>query len=231
MGESAPKLDIKRVLRQNIWLIVGVGVFLSVPAVTVIWLMTPLEYVARAQLRFAASTPGVIEGAKENTRNYQTYVATQLAYITGPILQEVVEDPEVRGIKEIYNSDNPKSFLGSKLSVVSQRQSEFVDISVRMLDRNDAIYIVDLVVDRYMRSAEKEAKAFDDARAQVIRDDVATKRKFVLARDEKIKEAQEGLGAFRSGGISEFVLTDPALRPGSQRHPSSPRQAAPRRGL
>ncbi len=208
-GEAETRLDIKRTLRQNIWLIFGVGLALAIPSMIVIGLTTEPEFVAKAQLQFAAATPGVMSEKQDNSRNYQGYVATQLAFINGPILQQVLEDPLVREIPGIYDSPDPKEFLSGKLGTQSKRGSELLTLSMRMLEREHAIYILDLIIDEYMAVVAKESSDSDTNRFGIISSEVTNLEGQLNNRNESIKVAHEGLGAFQPDGKGGVVLQDP----------------------
>ncbi|MBI4559339.1 MAG: AAA family ATPase [Candidatus Hydrogenedentes bacterium] len=147
-------LNLKRMLRLRLPLILGVSAALAIPAVIAVWLVVPQEFEASADLGFLETRPRIVfeEGNKVPTSaSYERYVNTQVNLIMSPaILQRVLDEPAVRNLPWLAKSGDALHVLMSKVHARIQPGSQTVTVSCKAGERSAALLIVDTAVNKYM---------------------------------------------------------------------------------
>ncbi len=156
--DETRKIDLKRLLRLRLPLMLAVFAALAVPGTAAVWKLIPLEYKASADVRFLASTPRVMNSdARENGVPYEKFLNTQIALITGnAVLSQVLEDPQVRACDAVAHNSAPLEFLKAVIKAETGVNSELVTISCKMRDRDTAMLLVDKTLAAYMKYALSE---------------------------------------------------------------------------
>ena len=193
---AAPRLNIKRMLRLRMPLILGVSVALAIPSALAVFFLTQLEYEATADLRFSATTPRVLynQGSQRDRIPYHQFVNTQLKIIErDTILSRVLDDPEVRNLPILANAKDPLAVLKNKVNARAWPNNELVTVAFRSVDRNEAITVVKKVISVYMDYASNEAANIDSERLMTLRKNRDTRQNELDLQLQQIVELQRKL--------------------------------------
>ena len=154
-GSGGPHFDLKRMLILRSPMIIAVAILLSIPTVIMAWVMTPTTYVANAQIRFLSVTPRVLDSSRGGQNlSYDKFVATEIAMITGNIiLQRVLDEPHIQALPSLVQVDDRLEFLKSQIRARVQGNSELVNISFELEDREEARIILNEVISKYLEYA------------------------------------------------------------------------------
>lgn len=190
------RLDLRRLITLRSPLMMGVFLALAIPCSIAAWVLSPEEFRASAQLRFLASAPRVLqEGGGSSLASYEKFVNTQVALITGPaILSRVFEDPEIRSIAEIADQTDPVSFMESRIMASAQRNSELVELSIRLSDGAVAAKVLEKILDQYMEYALGEEASSDSERLRILMKERDTRRFELDSQLTSIVQLQRDIG-------------------------------------
>lgn len=182
-------LNIKRMLRQGLPLIVLVTLILSIPACAAIWYFVPLEYAVTGQLRFSSRDTRILyEGDSQRGLDYQKWLATQIALLQSPdVLRRVAENPNVQEIPLVQAAREPVRLLQRKTRIGSERNTELVQVTAHMPEREQAAAIVNALMEEYQEHAAIQAQALN----KQIRDQLNT-RELRLREERDIQQAEMG---------------------------------------
>lgn len=170
-GQGMGRHDLKRLLLQAAPLIIGVFVLVAIPLATAVWFSVPLEYEVTSELHFRSTTPRVMDvnSARLNEVNFDKWLTTQLGFLQGPaILTRVAENRKVRKLYELSEVPNTYTFLRSKVTAQSQRNSEIVLLSARMSTAEAAHTIIESVMDEYLSFAAAQEADLDTSRLKTL---------------------------------------------------------------
>ena len=166
----APRLDIKRMLRQNLRLIAGVFLGLSIPLSTAVWFLTPKAYNVYAELRFQADQVRIMDDVvSRNSSQFKQWLDTQIGLITGPaVLTKVLSKPAIRALPLIAAQADPLRFMQENLQTDTKGNSELVRVSIRLQDKQAAKLIIGEIIDEYTTLAKaSEADTNADKRGAI----------------------------------------------------------------
>ena len=203
--DETGRINLKRMIRLRLPLIVGVFVALAVPGSIAVWKMVPLTYKASAEVRFLALTPRVMgHDNRENTMPYEKFLNTQLSLITGnAVLSQVLAEPEVQSLPLISDQPVPLEFLKAVIKAEPQPNSELVTISCKLPDRDTAKLLVDKTLAAYMKYALAEDIDTGRERLTVLMKERDIRQTDLDNQLAKINELQHQLGASVTGSSKD----------------------------
>ena len=199
-GEG-PRLSVSVLLRSK-WLILGIFFVISATAIPPVWLLVVPKYSATASIRVAPVIPKLIYDTEANSagRYYGSYVNTQIANLTSPvILQRVLEREEVkrtqwfneqpRTLRTVLGASPPGRLarLKAGLSAANRRNTELIEVEMVTTVPADAHVIVNALVDEYMRYVAETTGEADELLFKALRD----QRR---ALEDKIERLVEQIG-------------------------------------
>ncbi|MCC6142762.1 MAG: AAA family ATPase [Candidatus Hydrogenedentes bacterium] len=151
-------INVRRLLKLRGPLMAMIFTALFVPAVALILLFVPKFYLAGAELEFKEVRPGILDSGDSGQRSsYESYVNTQIRYIEGYALRKaVLEDPDVRQNTDLATRDDALQRLVSSLEASFIPNTELVGLSYKDEDREDAVLILDTVVQKYMDYVQEQ---------------------------------------------------------------------------
>jgi succinoglycan biosynthesis transport protein ExoP len=151
--QVSPKVII-RGLSRHWWRILLLGIVASAPLMTLIYYSIQPTYEASSLLRIEPASPelfGTIKGSIADGRSL-TYLQTQANLITSThVLKRAVTDPLVVNLPMIKHSEDPVHDLRRKLMVDIHDDTSLLRVALELGDPNEAITIVNAVVDSYMK--------------------------------------------------------------------------------
>ena len=182
-------LNIKRLLRQGLPVIIIVTLVLAIPACAAVWYFVPLEYAVSGQLRFSSRDTRVLyEADSQKGVDYQKWLATQIALLESPdVLRRVAENPSVREIPQVQASREPVRLLDGKISIGSERNTELVEVIAHMPVREHAEVIVNALMEEYQEYASAQEQSIN----KQIRDQLNA-REIRLREERDIQQLELG---------------------------------------
>ena|GEM_PF-1851477 len=137
---------------------------LGLLATGVLYLLFPLQYMARATIHMHASRPQLIApdpGFAGGTA-YDQFVNTQIAFMRSPdVISKALEDPEIARLPIINKQRDKRDWVAKKLTIRREGRSEIIGISIETDDRDASEKIVNAVVDAYIVYIENQASTID----------------------------------------------------------------------
>ena len=194
-GEEKGGIDLGRMLRLRLPLMVLVFALIAVPGTVAAWKLVPLEYKASADVRFLASTPRVMNrDSRDTTVPYDKFLNTQVSLITGnAVLSKALADPEVRGLALVAEQSAPLEYLKRVVKADAQLNSELVTISCKLPDRDAAKLLVDRVLAAYMSFALAEEADTGGERLRVLVKERDARQAELDAQLRQVSELQQQL--------------------------------------
>jgi Mrp family chromosome partitioning ATPase/capsular polysaccharide biosynthesis protein len=170
-GETVTLADALIFLRRQFWLIVGVAAAMALLA-TVYVLMTPSEYVARADLLIGASKQralwqdsGIVDLTIDNAEVESQVEVLQSERIANDVITnlDLINDPEFLAPGSDYERQRAvlSQFEGS-LSARRLGQSYVIEISFRSRDPEKAANITNAVTDAYLADQQQAKQEVAD---------------------------------------------------------------------
>ncbi len=159
--------NLRRLFRLRTPLMLAVFAVLAVPSVIAVYLLTPLEYQAEAMLSFSARQVPLFSGQETRitSANYDKYLNTQVNYLTSnDLLSRLLNDEKIRDLKMLSGIVDKVGYLRSIIEVRPIRNSEDVVIRCRAKDRAEALIVVTILVNEYMREATGEVRTSGNER-------------------------------------------------------------------
>jgi succinoglycan biosynthesis transport protein ExoP len=136
-------------MRQWWKVAVPVGVLLAAGLGALVYLTFKPVYEASAWLEIKDRAPYI---AFPDRSGSGSFIRTQLALIHSPlVLGPVVSNPEIAGLPEVADAEDPMEFLGKHIKVIQEGDSEIFRISYAGRDAANTKKVVDAVVDEYFR--------------------------------------------------------------------------------
>lgn len=201
----------KRLLRERWPLMVAVALALAIPSCIVSWLLLSAEYEAGATLRFLRNKQSVLFNANNSyvqSTDYEQHVLTEAGLIVGPVIDRVLNDPDIRDHPYIAKRVDPLLFLQESVQAQMRPNQELVDITFRAPDRDLSVAVVTKTVENYLElAATTNSKRGGERRNKLAeeRDRVETQLEALRAR---IAQKRESLGTARvnvaDGSASEL---------------------------
>lgn len=170
-GAPPPRgISIKRLLRLRLPLMAVVAIAVAVPGIAAVWYLSPTQYSARTQIRYAVTGQGILEDARgPSGREYDQFLATEVRMIEGPtVLLPVLNDPAVREMAWLMESDDPLVALSNRLTVMRVPNSDLIAITVHAPSRADALALAGRIEDVYMRYALGREQELGGARLTAL---------------------------------------------------------------
>jgi len=194
-GERA--LNLMRLIRLRTPLILGVFLVLAVPSLTAAFFLVPEEYTANKTIRFAANPVTLLgeESRQGATMNYDRWVRTQAFEITQPtVMQRVLDVPDIRGIREIQQAENPLTYLQDLVQARVLSGSENVEVQCTAPNKELAEKVLQATVTNYMALAVTAAVSDTSTRRATLTDEREELQKELDILRGRIKNMKEQLG-------------------------------------
>ena len=147
-------------------LMVGVAIAIAVPSCIASWFLLSAEYEAGATLRFLRNKQSVLfdnSNSYARSTDYEQHVLTEAGLIVGPVIDRVLNDPEIRDHPYIAKRVDPLLFLQDSVQAQMRPNQELVDIGGAHLlatPLNDIGAADELLGDK--GNKEKSGEAEDD---------------------------------------------------------------------
>ena len=156
-------LDFKRLIRMRLRLMVLVFVCALMPLVALAWFLWPLEYEAGAVLRFMQKQQQVLsDGVPGSRHDYEQWVLTQVELIQGPtILTRALDESKVRDLPMLAAEKDKLVALRKRVRAQLNPRTELVMVTCRAKQRQAALDVVKVIVEKYMEVAAGLEKSRD----------------------------------------------------------------------
>ncbi len=133
------------------------GLILSPLGAGLIWQFYPTKYEATSWLFAFSQVPFIVFQTEEGRSSYDSFLATQFAMITNPlVLNEVLNDKRVLQVKQLIKQKDRAQWLRKNIIVSRQGKSEYFTISYSDSDPDDAVAVVAAVTDAYLNRVKNE---------------------------------------------------------------------------
>ena len=190
----------KRLLRDRWPLMVGVAIAIAVPSCIASWFLLSAEYEAGATLRFLRNKQSVLfdtGNAYSRSTDYEQHVLTEAGLIVGPVIDRVLNDPEVRDHPYIAKRVDPLLFLQKSVQAQMRPNQELVDITFRAPDRELTVAVVTKTVENYLElAATTNSKRGGERRTQLAEERDRAEKQLEALR-ARIAQKRESLGTAR----------------------------------
>ena len=186
------------------WTILLLTTLVAAPAITAVWMLTVLEYKAKAELRVKSNIPYLVFRTEDNGAIGAHFTNTQVAIMRSPtVLQRVLDRKDVQQTR--WYSDPPKPLLGGQeltpmerlregLSVAPRQRTEIIDVSLTARSAKDATTIVNAVIDQYVGyGSETSTSARDDIYRQLA-DQYKSLENEIEGRQKVLAKLRQELG-------------------------------------
>ena len=207
-GGRDVNINISRMLRLRLPIMIAVFLVLAVPAVLGGWYGVPDEYNASATVRAAATTPAVLDGIDQGRgRSYGQFVDTQRAMIEGTsILERVLAEPEIQEMEWLMGSEDPLHRLMEAVSTRSGR-GELIEIAAAAPDRESALVIVDKVLEHYMDYALAEERTVGGERLRLLYEEQEDLERELEGLRQRVRRERQDIDAPVTGS-RDFASRD-----------------------
>ena len=144
---------ILRGLTRHWWQILVLWLIVSAPIVYAIKLLVKPTYEASSTLRIQPTKPSMYEMPHENSemRSVLPYLQTQAnLFTTDKVLDIALNDPSVKPLPFIRESDDPKAALREDLAVEIVEGAYLIRVGLELADGDQAAKIVNAIVAAYL---------------------------------------------------------------------------------
>ncbi len=190
-------LNLMRLIRLRAPLMVAVFLVLAVPSLTAAFFLVPEQYTASKTIRFAANPVTVLgdDGHQARGVNYDRWVRTQAFEITQPtVMQRVLDEPEIRGLEDIRQADNPLLYLQDLVQARVLTGSENVQVVSTAPNKLLAERVLEATVKNYMTIAVTAAVSDTTARRATLVDEREQLQRELDILRGRIRTMKERLG-------------------------------------
>ncbi len=201
----------KRLIRERWPLMVAVAVAIAVPSCIGSWFLLAAEYDAGATLRFLRNKQSVLFDTSNSfarSTDYEQHVLTEAGLIEGPVVERVLNDPEIREHPYIAKRVDPLQFLQQSVQAQMRPNQELVDITFRAPDRDLAVAVVTKTVENYLELAASTNSKRGGERRSKLAEERDRKETQLEALRARIAQKRESLGTARinvaDGSASEL---------------------------
>lgn len=194
--------DIKRFFSLRLPAIIIISVVLAVPFALAGWMMTSVQYSARAQIQYRYNQGGFSETSQStsSTVAYEKFVNTELNKLTGdPILSLVLQRPSIQNLPSIRQAGDRLSFLRGRVSARLIPRTEIVDVTCSMKTRQEALEILEVLTQVYMDETMKLSSDEGSLRIRTLSTQIETLEGGLEKRLQQIEDMEGALGATSSG--------------------------------
>jgi len=196
-------------MRSRSILALVVFVFVTAPAIALVWTCVIPEYQAVAEVRVRPIIPRLVFQTDDNgvIPLYDSYVNTQVSIIRSlSILQRVLDQPEVqetqwyknppKSLKQRLGADPvpPLERLKEALHVQPRERTEIIDISFMNPSAKDAKLIVDRVLDQYIRYAGERCDNTEEELYRRLVEQYKSLENEILGREKIISDIRKSVG-------------------------------------
>ena len=205
-----PAVDIIESMFRFKWTILAVFVLVAAPAIAVIWTQVIPKYRARAEVRVRPIIPYLVFRTEDSGTIpfYDSFVNTQVSIMRSlTVLQRVLDQQEVQETQ--WYKEPPKPFLQrllgnptappverlrDTLSVQPRRRTEIIDVAFIDSSAKEAKFIVDAVLDQYIKYVGEKSDATKDKLYRQLVDEYKSLESEIQGREKFVAELHRSLG-------------------------------------
>jgi len=210
-------------MRKRLILAFVVFVLVAAPAIALVWTCVVPEYQARAEVRVRPFIPHLVFQTEDNglILFYDSYVNTQVSIMRSPtVLCRVLDEQKVKETQWYKNSSKslkqrlwaepvpPLDRLRDALKVQPRPQTEIIDITFTDPSAEDAMVIVDTVLDEYTRYIGEMSNEDEEKLYRQLVEQYKSLENEILGREKIIAELRKSL----SMGSPEELICRKRLR-------------------
>lgn len=206
---AEPPIDIVQSLWRFKWSLVIAFVLTSATFIWLIWAKTTLKYQAKGEIRISPIIPRLVFNTDENGAIpfYDSFVNTQVSVIRSlGILGPVLEKPEVQNTEWYRKPEktliqrvrgqaiSPYERLRDSLLVQPRAATEILDLSLTCPVPEDAMVIVNAILEQYIDSVGDRANTAKDELYKKLLAEFETLQAKIQGQDAKISAMLLALG-------------------------------------
>jgi capsular exopolysaccharide synthesis family protein len=167
-------INIIRMLRLRLKLMLLVFLVVAVPAVAAVWFLIPQEYTASEKLQFDSKSLDILSGKGQmSAGEWEKWVYSHAALVGDQqFLTRLLSDPKVRDLPEVRTQEDKPSFLKGRLQARLIPRTEYLEISGTFGDRETAKDIVSTAVAQLEKLAlQKEQNFRNDRLSNLVKEE------------------------------------------------------------
>ncbi len=191
---------------------------IAIPVIIAAWALIVPVYQVEAQIRVRPIIQRLVFKTDDNGQIpfYTNYLNTQVSVIMSPtVLQRVLDLPEVqqtdwyqKSSSGLSGGKSPIDRLYKVLSALPRGMTEIIDISMADSNPQDAVVIVNAVLDQYLRFVRENSDQVDDQMYQKILEEHNALRTEIEGREKLVAGIQKELGT----GTPEELISQRRVR-------------------
>lgn len=163
------------------------GIILGAAACTGVMMTEETEYRAKAWIQILSLQPYYV--FKDQAEKYDSYVSTQFDLMRSPmVLEPVLGRPEIAGVHELAESEDPVDWLAKHLEFDGQGDSELYTIGITCGNPDDAANIVNAVVDSYFLLYHDESSERNRQMVNLLEEELARRTQIVEGYRDEIRD-------------------------------------------
>ncbi|MDD5459549.1 MAG: polysaccharide biosynthesis tyrosine autokinase [Phycisphaerae bacterium] len=146
----SPQDNLLQIVLRHRWIILGTVLLFLFTAVFYLVKATPI-YTSSSRLVIEQSGPRLISEFDGIISRSMNYLYTQAELMkSSPILTEVANDPEIKGLKTFEKIDNMAGYLKNQLSIDIGKKDDIITVSFDSAYPEEAALIVNKAVNSYV---------------------------------------------------------------------------------
>ena len=191
LSAKANPIELMHAVRRRWPMAIGLGLTVGIIAAGLVWYFVPIKYEAYALLRIGERQSGILTDNNEGPDAFSIFKRTQVQmFRSGPVLRGTVREPEIQRLKVIQeHDDDPVAWLKEELLLDYPDDAEILRVAISTENKNEAMKIVDAVVDKYL----SEVVQADRNRNLAQEDKLERKYLDLVAEFTREKEALLGM--------------------------------------
>ncbi|MBX3180659.1 MAG: AAA family ATPase [Candidatus Hydrogenedentes bacterium] len=199
--------DFKRFLSLRLPGVILVGVILAIPLAIAGWFLTPVEFTASAQILYRSTSGGIVERSARSLGDYDKFVNTEIAKITGDnVLLKVLQHPEITALPSIRAASDRLTYLKGRITARIVPRSELVNVTCTMENRDEALKVLEVVVDIYEEQAMNAEREEGSVKLIALNERIRAKETELAEQRQRIRLKEGAIGAIAGSVLPQDSL-------------------------
>lgn len=196
LGEAAERLVVDRqplgatqegllvIVWRRRWTVVICVLLCLGAALTYLLVKTPV-YTSTARVHVQEMGPRILTAESQGTRQDESYLYAQAEFLrASPIVEPVVQRPEIRRLACLQGVSNPLGFVKSRLVITVGRQDHIINVAFDAPRPEEAAALVNAIIKSYIEYNNGQNRATSTELLEVLRE-VKEKRDAELAEKSR----------------------------------------------
>jgi Mrp family chromosome partitioning ATPase/uncharacterized protein involved in exopolysaccharide biosynthesis len=195
--------DILHAIRRRGWWCLAIAIPLSVVLATGVYMLQKPTYLASALLQLSSREQSLVFNDSEDPSDYEIFQATQRELVGSRyVMMAALRNEELAESALIQNLANPVDWMLAHVRVETPEKTEIMKISASADTEDEAVMIVNAVVDAYLNSVVNRNLEIRQKRLADITNVLAEKQLEVRNKRNELRKLVDQLGSSDSEAIS-----------------------------